>query len=165
MTRAALIERVEAASRQARLAGWRAAAAAGMSLAIVESGDLAMAAGSDVPGRAYNRAMGLGPYPEELALAIAFFGDAGTQGWAEVDESTALRAGFAQASIAAADRSGVFAAPLDEVVDGPDVTGIVVREVFAHDLGRWVEAAIAADSPGPARDAWLRRIGPHFLGT
>ncbi len=165
MTKTEVIKRAEAASRRSRLAGWRAAVAAGMSLAIVDAGVRAMAAGREVPGRAYNRAMGLEPDPNLLPQLIEFFGQAGSQGWAELDESTALKVGFNPSAIAAADRSGLFAAEPARVSPGADVPGVTIREVFADEVGRWVEGAIAADSPGPSRDAWLRRIGPHLLGT
>jgi GNAT superfamily N-acetyltransferase len=45
------------------------------------------------------------------------------------------------------------------------VPGVAIREVFADEVERWVEAAIGADSHGPVRDRWLRRTAPHLLGT
>jgi MOSC domain-containing protein YiiM len=160
-----LIERADAANRKSRLATWRASAAAGMTLAMVDDGELAMVASREFPGRSRNRALGLTGLPNLFPRVAAFFVEAGTEGWAELDESGARLVGLDSKALEGADRLALFAAEPGQVVAAASVPGVVVREVFADDAERWVEAAIAADTHGPGRDGWLRRMAPHLLGT
>jgi MOSC domain-containing protein YiiM len=163
-----LIERADAANRKSQLAGWRAARVAGLILAIVDDGELAMVASREVPGRSRNRALGLTGLPNLLPRAAAFFADAGVEGWAELDEDGALLARLDTSRLQAADRLALFAGEPSSVLVGravAGVPGVAIREVFADEVKRWVEAAIGADSHGPVRDGWLRRTAPHLLGT
>jgi len=144
---------------------WRVSEAAGMDITIVDDGRLAMAASREVPGRSRNRAVGLTASPALLLRVATFFAAEQVEGWAEIDPDDALLAGMSRAVVDAADRSAVFAAEARAVEAGPDVPGVTFREVFSGEAGRWVEAAIAADSPGPVREAWLRRMAAHLVGT
>ena len=129
-----LIERADAANRKSQLAGWRAATAAGLTLAIVDDGELAMVASREVPGRSRNRALGLTGLPNLLPRAAAFFADAGVEGWAELDEDGARLARLDTSRLAAADRLALFAGEPSSVLDGRAVAGIpgvAIREVFA----------------------------------
>ena len=163
--RQSLIDRVDRANRASLLAMWRVSAAAGMEITIVDDGPLAMAASSEVPGRSRNRAVGLTAFPALLARAAEFFVDKQVEGWAELDADNATLSGLPLTTMAGADRSAFFAAEAGAIDRGPEVLGVTIREVFATEADRWVEAAIAADSHGPIRDAWLRRMAPHLVGT
>ena len=136
-----------------------------MEIAIVDDGRLAMAASREVPGRSRNRAVGLTASPALLLRVAAFFAGEQVEGWAEIDSDDAMLAGLSRVVVDAADRSALFAAEARAVEAGPDVPGVTFREVFSDEAGRWVEAAIAADSHGPVRDGWLRRMAAHLVGT
>jgi ribosomal protein S18 acetylase RimI-like enzyme len=144
---------------------WRVSAAAGMEITIVDDGRLAMAASRAVPGRSRNRAVGSMGFPALLSRAAEFFADQQVEGWAELDAEDATLRGLPRAIVAGADRSAFFAAEAGAIARGPEVFGVTIREVFANGADQWVEAAIAADSPGPVREAWLRRMAPHLVGT
>lgn len=160
-----LLDRVDRANRASLLAMWRVSAAAGMEITIVDDDQLVMAASRAVRGRSRNRAVGSAASPELVHRAARFFAEAGVEGWAEIEAGAALLAGVDPAVVEAADRSAVFAAEARSIDQGPGVAGVTIREVFFDEAGRWVEAAIAADSPGPIREGWLRRMAPHLVGT
>ncbi|HEY2887626.1 MAG TPA: GNAT family N-acetyltransferase [Candidatus Limnocylindrales bacterium] len=160
-----LLERVDRANRASLLAMWRVSAAAGMAITIVDEDQVAMAASREVQGRSRNRAVGSAASPLLVDRAARFFAEAGVEGWAEIDADAALLAGVNPAAVEAADRSAVFAAEAGSIEPGPAVPGVTVREVFAGEADLWVEAAIAADSPGPVREGWLRRMAPYLVGT
>jgi ribosomal protein S18 acetylase RimI-like enzyme len=163
--RQSLLDRVDRANRASLLAMWRVSAAAGMEITIVDDGQLALAASREVPGRSRNRAVGFTAFPALLVRAAQFFADQHVEGWAELDADNAMLTGLSQATVAGADRSAFFAAEAGAIDLGPEVPGLTIREIFANEADQWVEAAIAADSHGPVRDAWLRRMAPHLVGT
>lgn len=160
-----LVDRVDRANRASLLALWRVSAAAGMDITIVDDGQLALAASREVPGRSRNRAVGLTAFPALLVRAAEFFANQQVDGWAELDAEDTTLTGLPPATLAKADRSAFFAAEARTIDQGLEVPGVTIREIFANEADRWVEAAIAADPPGPIRSAWLRRMAPHLVGT
>jgi GNAT superfamily N-acetyltransferase len=160
-----LVDRVDRANRASLLAMWRVSEAAGMEIAIVDDGRLAMAASREVAGRSRNRAVGLTASPALLLRVAAFFAREQVDGWAEIDADDAILAGLSRVVVDSADRSAIFAAEARAIEAGPDVPGVTFREVFSDEGDRWVEAAIAADSHGAVRDGWPRRMATHLVGT
>ena len=163
-----LIERADAANRKSQLAGWRPSPAHRRRRLRGSGRPPLRRASREVPGRSRNRALGLTGLPNLLPRAAAFFADAGVEGWAELDADGALLARLDTSRLQAADRLALFAGEPSSVLVGravAGVPGVAIREVFADEVERWVEAAIGADSHGPVRDGWLRRTAPHLLGT
>ncbi len=76
-----LLDRVEAAGRSFNVALWRAVAAAGFDVRVVDDGELAMVASPQLPGRAFNRASGYRQLPNLLPRMLDWFRSNGTVGW------------------------------------------------------------------------------------
>ena len=76
-----LLDLLDAVDREAWMAMWRAAAAAGYDVRVWEHGDAAAAASPDLPGSIFNRAFGLRQVPIALEECLDLFRDAGTAGW------------------------------------------------------------------------------------
>ncbi|HYM84482.1 MAG TPA: GNAT family N-acetyltransferase [Candidatus Dormibacteraeota bacterium] len=154
-----LMERVDAAKRMSDLARWRAAEAAGMAIEIVDDEELAMAASPEIPGPAFNRALGLGALPQLLPRALDLFREVAVRGWLPMDERPWPDA---EPTIVV----DTHVAPVDLVIDaGADsapVDGLQVAAVEADDLGDWVEVMVAvSDLGGAPADVW-RRVTPHL---
>lgn len=137
---AVLANRIDRAEAASALAIWQAAADAGHEVAIVDDGDLAMAAAPELPSAVFNLGLGFAHLPNLLDRAIEHFAHHRVTGWVWTDE--------APWTDAILDSTGVYAAiPLDngEVADGgPE--GLVVRELGRREVGAWSEViAVAAD--------------------
>jgi MOSC domain-containing protein YiiM/GNAT superfamily N-acetyltransferase len=149
---------------EAWLAMWRAAAAAGIDVRILERGDLLAAASPDLPGSVFNRSFGMRRVPIHRPEAEALFHAAGTTGWhvAGLDDPTF-------AGEAAELPVGVHAGPIepalahaDAAPPSPDLD-LRIRVVDPDDAaeaGRWAELFVAGFGvEGPLADAW-RRFNP-----
>ena len=148
-----LLELLDDVDRQPWLAMWRAAAAAGYDVRIVDHGDLSAAASPDLPGTEFNRAFGLRMVPIATDQVLDLYRAAGTTGWL-VDAGPEASAAGAVADA----RVGIHAAPIQELlaVAAPAVAGLVIRPVEGPtDEQAWVETYIAAfDVEPPIADAW-----------
>ena len=159
-----LLDMVE---RESWLATWRAAAAAGFDVRILERGDMAAAASPDLPGPVFNRAFGMRQVPIHRPAMEALFREAGVQGWFVVD--------VGDPSFAAVElerKSGVHVGSIDEVLaraaTGADdtVEGLSISAIDPEDtagMRRWTEVFIAGYGMDAAEaDAW-RRIDPILV--
>jgi len=81
-----LLKRLDRVSSKANTASWRAAIQSGFEIAIVEDGDISMAAAKAIGGPAFNQASGLAQYPNLVGLATDFFDQRGRPGWLWTDE-------------------------------------------------------------------------------
>ena len=140
--RHATATRIDRAERASNLALWRAAAAAGHRVEVVDDGALAIAATPDLPGPAFNLGIGFAHMPHLLSRARDHFAAHGVTGWAWAD--TAPWPG------AAVDSTAVYAAAAVEAVTAGDPpAGVVVRRLGRDEIGAWgaiVEAAGGMDA-------------------
>jgi MOSC domain-containing protein YiiM len=152
------LDLLDAVERDAWLTLWRAAAAAGDDVRIVERGDLAAAASPTLPGSVFNRAFGIRQIPIALPEVRRLYADAGVAGWVVAAADEAPWAG-AQAE----DAHGVHAAAIDDVV-APSAAGPAGLEIHAVDLdaereiGAWVDVLAEAFGTEGGDAAW-RRFG------
>jgi MOSC domain-containing protein YiiM/GNAT superfamily N-acetyltransferase len=161
------LDLLDSVEREAWLAMWRAAAAAGFGVRILDRGDMAAAASPDLPGSVFNRAFGMRQVPIHRPTIEALFREAGTTGWlvAGVDDPS-----FAGAKIERP--GGVHAGPTDAVLDRAAsdaalaVEGLVIRAVDPDDVadtGRWTAIYLAGYRiDGADAHAW-RRIDPILV--
>ncbi|MEA2548012.1 MAG: hypothetical protein QOE42_610 [Chloroflexota bacterium] len=159
-----LLDMVE---REAWLATWRAAAAAGFDVRILDRGDMAAAASPDLPGAVFNRAFGMRQVPIHRPAMEALFREAGVPGWLVVDAGDPSFHGVEHER-----RSGVHVGSIDEVlareaagaaavVDGLGISAIDPEDTVA--MARWTEVFIAGYEMGSIEaDAW-RRIDPILV--
>jgi MOSC domain-containing protein YiiM len=158
------LDLLDSVEREAWLAMWRAAAAAGIDVRIIDRGELAAAASPDLPGSVFNRAFGMRQVPIHRRRVEQLWREAGGAGWfvASLDDPT-----FA----GAVDERpvGVHTATVEEVVArasaggaaGPD--GLAIRTVDPldpADVDRWTELFLLGfEIDGPLADGW-RRFNP-----
>ena len=76
-----MLRRLHRAEGKSAVAAWRAAAAAGFKMDIVEDGEIALASSTDLPGPAFNSALGLVRLPNMLSMATDFFDAHNTTGY------------------------------------------------------------------------------------
>lgn len=172
------LDLLDSVEREAWLATWRAAAAAGYDVRILERGDLAAAASPDLPGAVFNRAFGMRQVPIHRPAMEALFRAAGTTGW--------LVAGIDDPSFAGSEierLAGVHAGSIQEVMErsasdpGTAVDGLDIRPIEPGDaaaMERWTGLFVAGYGIGAAEaEAWWR-IDPvlvrargwhHFVAT
>jgi MOSC domain-containing protein YiiM/GNAT superfamily N-acetyltransferase len=161
------LDLLDSVEREAWLAAWRAAAAAGFDVRILDRGELAAAASPSLPGSSYNRAFGLRQIPIVLPEVRTFYADAGTTGWvvaglddppwpgAVPEDPTGVHAGSVEAILGRASRSTPPADLCIQPVDPSDDAQI----------DRWIEASIAAnEAPDEVAEA-IRRTGPFLART
>lgn len=161
------LDLLDTVERDAWLAMWRAAAAAGIDVRILERGDVAAAASPDLPGSVFNRAFGMRQVPIHRPLMEALFRDAGTRGW--------LVAGIDDPLFSGRDPEwpvGVHRATVDDVLAreaeaaAPPIEGLAIRRVDpddAADVARWADVYLAGFGiEGPVADAW-RRFNPFLV--
>ena len=118
---------------------WRAAAAAGHRVEIVDDGELAIGAAPDLPGPPFNVGHGFTEMPHLLARARDHFVANNVTGWAWTDaapwpgaeaESTAAYGAVSVDAVTVEDRPG----------------GVVVRRLGRDEIGQW--GAIIAEAGG-----------------
>ncbi len=156
--------RIESVERFASVALWRAAAAAGFEMEIVDDGELAVGTSPDLPGAPFNQAFGLRPLPYYLPAVLERFRENGRPGWLGSPEPP-----WADA---APDYTLVLAtAQPDAVGGGADGTknasvaspsGVDVRAARADEIDAWADGPMGRRTDEAARAAWpaiLRRLG------
>ena len=135
----AIARRLERAERASTLAMWRAAAAAGHRVEIVDDGELAIAAAPDLPGPPFNLGHGFTEMPHLLVRARDHFAANGVTGWAWTDAApwpgAEAEATAAYGAVAVADMTAE---------EAPD--GVVVRRLGRDEVGAW--GAIVAEAGG-----------------
>lgn len=146
--RYALASRLDGAHRSASLSLWRAAEAGGAEIAILDDGDLAVAASRSLPGLTFNQGVGFAHLPNLVELGLAHFRAHTDVGWISGDEPPWPGAvGDGRAAYA------VGPATIEEPASVPD--GLVIREVPRNEAGAWAEVMVAANGMGGAfADAW-----------
>jgi MOSC domain-containing protein YiiM/GNAT superfamily N-acetyltransferase len=144
------LDLLDGVEREAWLAMWRAAAAAGYDVRILERGDAVAAASPELPDPTFNRAMGLRQIPIILPELLAFYREAGSTGWLVngVDDPPFSGAvGEWPGGVHVGVTSNVPEATLD---------GLEIRPVQPGEERLWSELFIAGfELAGPVADAWL----------
>ncbi|HEX2755873.1 MAG TPA: MOSC domain-containing protein [Candidatus Limnocylindrales bacterium] len=161
------LDLLDSVERDAWTAMWRAAAAAGIDVRILERGDFAAAASPDLPGSVFNRAFGMRQVPIHRPTMEAHFRAAGTPGWLVVAADDQAFAGRELEWPV-----GVHVAPIEEVlgrIEGgaaPAADGLEIRRVDpddVDDVARWADLFIAGFGiEGPLADAW-RQFNPFLV--
>jgi MOSC domain-containing protein YiiM/GNAT superfamily N-acetyltransferase len=144
--RLVLARRLDRAEAASALAGWSAAADAGVGVAIEDDGDLLMAATPGVPGPSFNLALGFAHLPNLLDRAVAHFATHGTTGWVWTDDPPWPNPIL--------DSTAVYVAidvPIEAPRPAPD--GVAVRELGRDEVGTWawIVAEAAELDPVQAR--------------
>lgn len=135
----AIARRLERAERASTLAMWRAAAAAGHRVDIVDDGELAIGAAPDLPGPPFNLGIGFAEMPHLLGRARDHFAANGVTGWAWTDA--------APWPDAEPDATAVYGAvAVDAVTAGSRPDGVVVRRLGREEVGPW--GAIVEEAGG-----------------
>lgn len=143
-------KRIDAAERSSSLALWRAAAAAGLPVEILDDGELAAAAAPAVPGPVFNQALGFAHLPHLVDRAVELYRRHGATGWVWADEPPWTDA---VADTTAAYLAGALVAPAAD--GGGD--GLVVRELAPAETGAWADlVARASDLPDATAEAFAR---------
>lgn len=162
------LDRVEAAWRGFDVAHWRAVAAAGFDVRVVDDGELAMVASPALPGRIFNRALGFRELPNLLPRMLDWFRTNGTVGWV-LAETPPWPGAVAE------DPGSLFVAGPTEVAaatlrNGAAIlpAGITTREIDAPDGADAATFARilleASQIPAAEAPAWLGAI-PGLVGT
>jgi MOSC domain-containing protein YiiM/GNAT superfamily N-acetyltransferase len=162
------LDLLDAVEAEAWLAMWRAAAAAGLDVRILELGDAIAATSPELPGSDFNRSFGMRLVPIQRPRVEALFRDTGTTGWhvAGVDDP-------AFAGETPEDPVGVHVGPVDEAMRRADALPaaadeLAIREVDPADPAdalRWAEIFVAGFGiEGAAAQAW-RRFNPILVRT
>jgi MOSC domain-containing protein YiiM/GNAT superfamily N-acetyltransferase len=137
----ALLARLDRTEARSSLASWHAAHQAGFDVRIVEDGELAMVATPEVPGPAFNKAMGLARMPNLLPRATAFFDSHRAAGWLTTEG--APWPGSTPDLVL-----GVFAAASSAVVEEPLPEGLTIRRLGEGETSAWDQVHDAASSGG-----------------
>jgi MOSC domain-containing protein YiiM/GNAT superfamily N-acetyltransferase len=154
-----LVGLLDDVDRTAWLGMWRAAAAAGLDVRIVEHGDLTAAASRDLPGTVFNRAFGLRMIPIATEEVLDLYRAAGTSGWLIDGGDAAITAGAVRdgtVSVHAADIGAVRPA---------NVEGLTIRPVEPDDQAAWVDVFVSAFEIEAGLAAAWRRFEPILART
>jgi MOSC domain-containing protein YiiM/GNAT superfamily N-acetyltransferase len=76
-----MLRRLHRAETKSAAAAWRAASAAGFAMNVLEDGEIALASSTDLPGPAFNSALGLARLPNMLSMPTDFFHNHHTTGY------------------------------------------------------------------------------------
>jgi MOSC domain-containing protein YiiM/GNAT superfamily N-acetyltransferase len=154
-----LLERIDAVTLDLTVGMWRAAADAGFDIAIVESGELAMAASPELRSTAFNRALGHRILPNLTERMRDFYARSGLPGWIVADRPPWPGADGANPSI-------VFARDLADLEQEDTLpAGLTVRVIGADEVDRWTSVLVEASAiEGREQDAWFT-IGRRLVGS
>jgi MOSC domain-containing protein YiiM len=166
------LDLLDGVEREAWLAMWRAAAASGIDVRVLERGDFAAAASPALPGSVFNRAFGMRQVPIHRPTMEAHFAAAGSPGWLVVVVDDPAFAGR-ELEWPVGVHAGLIAdvlARIDADAGGGDGRtarhGLEIRRVDpddAADVAAWAELFIAGFGiDGPLAAAW-RRFTPHLV--
>lgn len=157
------LDLLESVEREAWLAMWRAAAAAGLDVRVLDRGEVAAAASPDLPGSVFNRAFGMRQVPIQRPRVEALFREAGVVGWFLVgaeEEPDDAAPGERPVGVHAGSTDAVLARAASDVTE---VDGLTIRMVDpddADDVTRWTGLFVAGfEVQEPLADAW-RRFNP-----
>lgn len=150
-----IARRLDGAERSSSLALWQAAADAGHGVAIVDDGELAIAAARDLPGPVFNQGLGFANLPNLLERARGHFATHRVKGWVWTEEPPDPGA--------EADGVAVYAAvSTDALTRARPPDGLVVRELGRDEVGTWASVVVEAAGLPPAAGRAFVDLEPHL---
>lgn len=154
-----LAARLDDAERSSTLSVWRAARAAGMEVAIIDDGELAISAAPDLPGPVFNQGLGFASLPHLVPRAVEHFRAHRTTGWVWADGPPWPNA--------EADATAVSAVADPRAIDGVELPGgVTVREIARDEIGPWADVVATSAGLAPAvAAAWRALERPFALGA
>lgn len=154
-----LLDRLDACEQEADLRLWRAAVTAGRDVRILDDGDLSVSASPELPGPAFNSAVGLRSLPHLLPTVLDHYERAAVTGWLpmETDPWPDAEPDFELA---------ITGGPPEDVPEGAPPDGVVIRQLEPEAWRTWVSVMAEASDPGVRDDAmsWTDPA-PHLLAT
>ena len=139
-------DRLDAAERESAVAFWQAAVAAGFEVDVLDDGEIAVAASTQLPGPIFNSALGFAHLPNLVDRALEHFGTRDVTGWLLADEppwpGAVVDSTLARYALPAADA-------------GPERSAIRVRELGREEIGPWADVIVASSELGErVAEAW-----------
>lgn len=160
----ARLDLLEDVERHAWLTLWRALAATGTPISVLDDGELAVATCPAVPGDLFNRALGLRQLPNLLDRMLARYLRAGTSGWLVAPDAPwpgAVADG--SSPIYAASVADVLARTSEARASAPD--RLSIRPVGPPEADRWAAVFVEAFGlDGAPAFAW-RTLAPHLAAA
>ncbi len=157
-----LLGRLDRAELKSSVAAWRAALEAGYLIDFVADGDLAMSASTELPGPAFNHALGLAQRPNLLSLVTDFYDARRTTGWLSMDEPPWPDAESSlELGVFGAEPSGVAAEPTP---DGVTIRQIGPGETDAYDAvrsGNVTAGGLTSGAANPWPAVYKQLAGTH----
>jgi MOSC domain-containing protein YiiM/GNAT superfamily N-acetyltransferase len=142
------LERIDVAIVDWTLDLWETVSRHGFDISIASSGELAMAASTELPSTAFNRALGHRMLPNLTDRMVDFFRRAGTTGWIVATEPP-------WPGGEAGERATVMAASPGSVIDGDRPGSIEFREIGRSEATMWAEVLTEASCiTGREAAAW-----------
>ncbi len=138
-----LLRRLDRADGKSSVAAWKAAVDSGFAVDFVEDGEIAMSAAVDIPGPAFNQAIGFARLPNLLPRATKFFDRHGTTGSIWLSEPAPWDPAAEPALTLA-----VFAAPAAKVPDTGQPEGVVIRRLEPDEGGLSARVSTGSTTPG-----------------
>lgn len=138
-----LLKRLDRAELKSATSAWKAAHDAGYAIDFVEDGEIGLAASPEIPGPAFNQAIGFARLPNLLDRATGFFDRHATTGWIWLAESPPWEAA-AQPALTL----GVFAADPVDVPDAPLPDGVVIRRLGPDEGALYAQVSSGSATPG-----------------
>ena len=147
--------RLDRAERSSSLALWQAAVDAGLDVAIVDDGELAVVAAPGLPGPVFNQGLGFADLPHLLDRARSHFAAHRTTGWVWTDAPPEPGAEPDGVAVYGALEAG-------NLVRGARPKGLVVRHLARGEVGAW--SALVGDAAGlpPAVAQAFIDLEPHL---
>lgn len=145
-----LLDRLDNVEGKSSLAAWRAAADGGFDVRISADGELVMAASPDLPGPAFNHAIGLARLPNLMGEATDFYDANGCVGWLTTED---VPWPGAQPELVLA----TYATSPDDVADAPLPDGASLRPLRPDEddrLARMFRTSETFDGGTAAVNPW-----------
>jgi MOSC domain-containing protein YiiM/GNAT superfamily N-acetyltransferase len=161
-----MLRRLHRAETKSAVAAWRAAAASGFAVDILEDGEIALASSTDLPGPAFNSGLGLVRLPNMLSMATDFFDAHNTTGYLWCGQAPWPAAKpFLEGDVvgAAVTDSAVVAALAAPMPEGVTIRRIEPGEVNAYNAVRSGERAGGGVTDG-APNPWAQ-VYEHLAKT
>lgn len=151
--------RLEEAERTSALSLWSSATDGGARCAIVDDGELAIAASPDLPGPLFNLALGFASLPNLVGMALEHFAAHRVTGWVWAEAAPWPNAVVDATAVYGARTLGAEESDEPSI---PSLEGLVVRTLERDEIGSWARIIVeAAELPAPVATAWIA-MEPHL---
>ena len=150
-----LLKRLDRADLKSATSAWNAARDADFAIRFVEHGELGISSAADIPGPAFNSAVGFARLPNMLPMATSFFDKHGTTGWVWLAEAPPW-----DSAAEPALTLGTFAADPRTLADVAPPDGVVIRRLAADEGDLYAQVSSGSATPGGVSagglDPWPR---------